>query len=108
LSSEKDNLEILRLELQGLINLKAKCESNLKGEDNVIKAEADLKSLEPIILAQIKTLQELQVQKESLEVIASGRAGIDNCKIILKDLETKIPELEAKVKEARNLPKENV
>jgi len=107
LSTEKDNLEVLRLELQGLINLKAKCESNLKGEDNVIKAEKDLKGLEPIILAQIKTLQELQVQKEGLDGIASGRAGIDNCKLILTDLETKIPTLEAKVKEARNLSEEN-
>lgn len=85
--------------LQELKDLKKRCEENLKGEGNVIKAEAELKSLEPIILAQIKTLQALQVEKEKHTAIASGRGGIDNCKIILKALATDIPKMEKKLKD---------
>lgn len=95
------SLEDLRLKLQNLINVKAKCESQLTGETKVAAAEVELKSLEPIIISKIKELQILQVEKEKQEGIASGRGGIENCKIILKELETQIPDLEKQVKEAR-------
>ena len=84
--------------LQGLKDLQKKCNDALKGEDNVIKAEKEIAKLQPKIQNLADDLQALLNEKAKHEVIASGRGGIDNAKIILKQLETDIPRLEKELK----------
>ena len=84
--------------LQELKDEKKKCQDNLKGEDIIIKAEKALVKLETKIFDTLKALQSLQVKKADIAAVASGRAGIENCKLIIKDLETRIPELEKVLK----------
>lgn len=88
--------------LQELKDLKKKCEENLKGESVIAEAENSLKGLEENILKLLQNLKTLQAEKERLSAITSGRAGLENSKLIIKELEKRIPELESVLKAQTN------
>ena len=81
--------------LQELKDLKNKCEDNLKGEKVIITAEKESDELETKINKLQSNLSILNEEKSRLAAITSGRPGLENSKLILKDLKVRIPELES-------------